>query len=338
MTAGLPEMLRNIFTNRSSSRAGYRFLRVAAAIPHRPILLSTLILGLTLFGSLSLCSGTSRAASLSPHAPPAVGLPSELGTIVYQKNPERPLQVFIIGNSHRSSASGENGSQTVPAQVQTYRIAEWLIRQHQVELLLPEGFFGRQERAEIVDAIVRHDGATLEAALADTSTFINADLLLHRNYGIALHQIEDRNLYRNARDHLHAGLQSGYRLPASFSLEFEYLQERRSAAILEKIPAVINAAYHQGQIAQPRAILTIGMSHLDEIIKFLKMERMEILAPPIGASGFQDYKETLDLLAQVGVTVIVPNSLLLEGEGMNPAVLASQPDIKKPGVFHPGEI
>lgn len=307
MTAGLPEMLRDIF-------------------------------GLTLFVLLTLWSGSSWAASRSPKPIPVDGLPSELGTIVYQKNPERSLQVFIIGNSHRSSASGENGRQTVPAQVQTYRIAEWLIRQHQVELLLPEGFFGRQERAEIVDA-VRHDGATLEEALADTSTFINADLLLHRNYGIALQQIEDRNLYRSARDHLHAGLQSGYRLPASFNLEFEYLQERRSAAILQKIPAVINAAYAQGEIAQPRAILTIGMSHLDEIIKFLKMERMEILAPPIGPSGFQDYKETLDLLAQgVGVTVIVPRALHFEGEGRNPAALASQLDIKKPGVFHPGEI
>lgn len=338
MTAGLPEMLRNIFTNRSSSRAGFRSLRVAAAIPHLPTLLSTLILGLSLFGILSLWSGTSRAASLSPHAAPAGGLPSELGTIVYQKNPERPLQVFIIGNSHRSSASGENGSQTVPAQVQTYRIAEWLIRQHQVELLLPEGFFGRQDRTEIVDALVRHDEETLEAALADTSTFINADLLLHRNYGIALHQIEDRDLYRNARDHLHAGLEGGYRLPASFSLELEYLQERRSAAILQNLPAVINAAYHQGEIVQPRAILTIGMAHLDEIIKFLEMERMEILAPPIGVSGFQDYRETLDLLAQVGVTVIVPRALHFDGEGMNPAVLASQADKKTPGVFHPGEI
>jgi hypothetical protein len=337
MTAGLPEMLRDIFINRSSSRAGSRLEE--ATLFHPPILLSTLVLGLTLLGILSLWSGTSLAASLSPHATPAGGLPSELGSIVYQKNPDHPLQVFIIGNSHRSSASGKNGRQTVPAQVQTYQIAEWLILQHQIELLLPEGFFGRQEKTETIDVIVRHDAAALEEALADTSTFINADLLLHRNYGIVLHQIEDKDLYRHARDHLHAGLKGGYRLPASFSLEFEYLQERRSAAILQKIPAVINAAYHQGQIVQPRAILTIGMTHLDEIIKFLKMERMEILAPTIGASGFQDYKETLDLLAQgVGVTVIVPNTLLLEGEGMNLAGLALQTDIKKPGVFHPGEI
>ncbi|MBE0503769.1 MAG: hypothetical protein IBX46_06530 [Desulfuromonadales bacterium] len=332
-------MLRNIFIHLQSALASSGPARTARSTTLRhPIVSSALLVAFALLGLLFLGSATSRAASLSPPVTPVGGLPSELGTIVYQKHPERPLQVFIIGNSHRSSASGKNGSQTVPAQVQTYRIAEWLIRQHQVELLLPEGFFGRQDRTEIVEAIVGHDGAALEAALADTSTFINADLLLHRNYGIALHQIEDRSLYRNARDHLHAGLEGGYRLPASFSLELEYLQERRSAAILQNLPAVINAAYHQGEIVQPRAILTIGMAHLDEIIKFLEMERMEILAPPVGTSGFQDYRETLDLLAQVGVTVIVPRALHFEGEGMNPAALASQADRKKPGVFHPGEI
>lgn len=316
-------MLSDIFTRLQSSLAGSRPARVArSTTPRLPIVPSTLLVGLTLFVILSLWSTTSRAASPSPNATPAGGLPGELGTIVYQKNPERPVQVFIIGNSHRSSASGENGSQTVPAQVQTYRIAEWLILQHQVELLLPEGFFGRQERTEIVDAIVRHNGPTLEETLADTSTFINADLLLHRNYGIALQQIEDRNLYRNARDHLHAGLKGGYRLPASFSLEFEYLQERRSAAILQKISAVINAEYRQGHIAQPRAILTIGVTHLDEIIKFLETERIDVSAPPLGASGFQDYSEDLDLVAQeVGVTVIIPRVMIADREMMSLANL-----------------
>ncbi|MDZ4185450.1 MAG: hypothetical protein U1D97_10790 [Desulfuromonadales bacterium] len=332
-------MLLDIFTHVHSALAGSGPAKGArSTTPRHPLVSSALLIAFTLLGVLSLGSATSRAASLSPHATPAGGLPSELGSIVYQKNPDHPLQVFIIGNSHRSSASGKNGRQTVPAQVETYRIAEWFILQHQVELLLPEGFFGRQERTEIIE-IVPHDNVVLEEALADTSTFINADLLLHRNYGIALHQIEDRDLYRNARDHLHAGLEGGYRLPASFGLEMDYLQERRSAAILQKLPAVINAAYHQGQIVQPRAILTIGMAHLDEIIKFLEMERMEILAPPVGTSGFQDYRETLDLLAQGGgVTIIVPRALHFDGEGMNPAVLASQADKKTPGVFHPGEI
>ena len=276
---------------------------------------------MTLFAILSFWSGTSCADSSSLNAvsgfASVAGLPSELGAIVYQRNPERPVQVFIIGNSHRSSASGDNGSHTVPAQVQTYRIAEWLIRQQQVELLLPEGFFGRKERTKIIEATVGRDDPTLEETLSDTATFINADLLLHRNYGIALQQVEDRDLYRNAREYLLSGLKNGANLRAAFGLELDYLQERRSAAILQKIPAILNDAYRRGHIAHPRAILTIGMTHLDEIIKFLETEKIEISAPPAGASGFQDYSETLELLAQqVGVTIIVPRAILDDREMM----------------------
>jgi hypothetical protein len=318
MTAGLPEMLPDIFTNLPFSRTGSGSKNGVKLTTSPPIIVSTLFV---LLAFLFFFGGTSGAASSSLKAvsgfAEATGLPGELGKIVYQKNPESNIQLFIIGNSHRSSASGENGSDTVPAQVQTYRIAEWLISQHQVELLLPEGFFGRQERTGIPDAIIRHDDPTLEEALTDTSTFINADLLLHRNYGMTLHQVEDRDLYRHVREFLHSGLKSGERLLAPFGLELEYLQERRSAAILQKIPAVINAEYRQGHIAQPRAILTIGMAHLDEMIKFLEAERIEVLAPPIGASGFQDYREVLNLVAQeVGVTVIVPRVMLADRERM----------------------
>jgi len=91
---------------------------------------------------------------------------------------------------------------------------------------------------------------------------------------------------------------------------------------LQKLPAVINAAYHQGQIAQPRAILTIGVTHLDEIIKFLETERTDVFAPPLGVSGFQDYSEELDLVAQgVGVTVIIPRVMLADREMMSLANL-----------------
>jgi hypothetical protein len=280
----------------------------------------------------AVSSGTSLAASTSLNASPGfagAGLPSEFGEIVYQKHPECPVQLYIIGNSHRSSSTGHNGINTVPSQVQTYRIGEWLIRQYQVELLLPEGFFGRKGSAGILDAAVWIEEPALEETLADTSTFINADLLLHRNYGVGLQQVEDREMYRNVREYLHTGLQNGGNLLASFGLELEYLQERRSAAILQSIPAAIDSEYRQGNIAQPRAILTIGMAHLDEIIKFLELGKIEIPAPPIGASGFEAYSEALELLAKgVGVTVIVPRAILDDREMMHMAKL--EPELEVP--------
>lgn len=267
-----------------------------------------------------LCLGGVSAAASSEGIPgfeSAAALPSEFGEIIYQKNPERPVQVYIIGNSHRSSSTGDNGNNTVPAQVQTYRIGEWLIRQHKVELLLPEGFFGRKGGSGTLDAAVRLEGSMLEETLADTSSFINADLLLHRTYGVALQQVEDREMYRSVRDHLHTGLKNGGNLLASFGLELEYLQERRSAAILQRIPAVIDGEYRQGNIEQPRAILTIGMAHLDEIIRFLESGKIDVPAPQLGASGFEAYTDALDLLDQeCGVTVIVPRALLDDKETM----------------------
>lgn len=337
-------MIHDLFTHLHFSMASFRPMRVAEMTTPRPsILLSALLLSLTLLGVLPLWSGSSFAAASSLNAvscfADTAGLPVELGAIVYQKNPERPFQLFIIGNSHRSSVSGENGINTVLAQVQTYRIAEWLIRQQQIELLLPEGFFGRKERTGRFDATLRFDGPTLEKTLADTSTFINADLLLHRNYGVGLQQVEDRDLYRNAREYIYSALKNGASLDASFAPELEYLQERRSAAMLQKVPAVISAAYRQGHIAQPRAILTIGMAHLDEIIRFLESGRIEIPAPPIGARGFQPYSEMLELLAQqVGVTVIVPQGILVDRKMMSMANIESQAGTKTPGIFHPGEI
>jgi hypothetical protein len=284
--------------------------------------------------------GTSLADSSSLNAMPAdaAGLPSELGEIVYRKYPERPFQVYIIGNSHRSSSTGDNGVNTVPAQIQTYRIGEWLIRHHQVELLLPEGFFGRMGSSGIPDAAVRLDGPALEETLADTSTFINADLLLHRNYGIGLQQVEDRDLYLNVRQYLLSGLKSDESLPASFGLELEYLQERRSAAILQGIPAVIDNEYRLGNIAQPRAILTIGMAHLNEIITFLELGKIEIPAPRIGASGFQAYSEPLELLAkEIGVTVIVPRAILDDRETTYMAKLEPEPETSRRGDANPPE-
>jgi len=320
MTAGLPEMICNISKRICSSRwpdpqpERVADMRISLKkIPCSILLITCVLVGFFLTSGIAL-AGSGIMDELSGGNTP---IPSELGEIVYQKNPDSPFQVYIIGNSHRSSSTGDNGVNTVPSQVQTYRIGEWLIRQRQVELLLPEGFFGRKGKTENLDASVRLDGAALEQTLSDTSKFINADLLLHRNYGIGLQQVEDRELYRDVRDYLQSGLNGGAPPLADFGLELEYLQERRSAAILQRIPSVIDDEYRQGHIAQPRAILTIGMAHLDEIIKFLREGRIDIPAPQIGASGFQDYNEPLALLdKEVGVTVIVPRSIFEDQDTM----------------------
>lgn len=256
-----------------------------------------------------LCLTPANSLQAAPDAlPPAVmeeivSLPRALGEIVYQTNAGSPFQVFIIANSHRSAVTGANGTHTLQAQVETYRIGEWLIRQHQVELLLPEGFFGRKgKEGRTADGVDLLDGTVLEAMLADTSTFVNADLLLHQNYGIGLHQVEDRELYRNIRESLNSGMGAG---------ELEYLQERRSAAILQSIPAAMEESYRQGYISAPKAMLTIGMAHLDEMLRFLEEGEIRIAAADTAGSALPSYNAALELVEKgIGVTVIVPRAIL----------------------------
>ncbi|MBN1140683.1 MAG: hypothetical protein JXB25_02630 [Deltaproteobacteria bacterium] len=264
------------------------------------------------FPALALLAGLAAAAS-SPAAPAApVQLPADLGEIVYRANSESPFQVFIVANSHRSPITGANGGQTVRAQIETFRIGEWLIRRNLIELLLPEGFFGRMAGVgasprETVPA----DGESLESRLEDSRVFTNAELLLHRNYGIRLCQIEDRTLYLTVRELLCAGLEQGAALSPSFGRELEYLQARRSAAILQGAAAAIEAEYREGHIAAPRAMVTIGLSHLDEILRFLKNGRILIPVPAGAGEEGQVFASDLELLKkEVGVTVIVPRILV----------------------------
>jgi len=278
---------------------------------------------LSLLLSLLLCLPASGAARpLRPAATDAIdavaaplalpsAFPPDLGEIVYRKNGKSSVQVFIIVNSHRSSGTGENGPGTVQAQVETFRIGEWLIGQEQIALLLPEGFFGREATTPPVPgAPGRLAGEELAAELTDTSAFVNAELLLHRNYGIGLQQIEDRALYRQTRDRLRTGLTGAARLEPGFAAGLDYLQKRRLAAMLQNVPEAIAGEYRLGRIARPKAMLTIGLAHLADLIGYLETGRIQLPVPATEDQGVESLNAELELVRQeMGVTVIVPRTL-----------------------------
>lgn len=240
------------------------------------------------------------------------GLPVELGSIVYRVGNDAPVQLYIVVSSHRSAASGANGADTLQAQVETFRIGEWLIRNRKIGLLLPESFFGRQ--ADVVPAAVGQaplDSATLMRRLGDTATFVNAELLLHEQYGIGLLQVEDRELYRHTQQLLHAGLTSAACLDPSFSARLANLQKRRSAAFLQGVPAALAQLSPPETGMAPGALLTIGLAHLGDILEFLESGTVCIPVPPTGAAELPAVQAPLTLRASpVGITVIVPRSLL----------------------------
>ncbi len=135
-------------------------------------------------------------------------IPEGLGKVIFQIPGNGDKEVYIIGQSHRSAISGANGTHTVKAQAELYRIGEWLVQNENVRLLLPEGFFKRSPAVSIKKASLSDsdpvkaaplDDQTLEEKLADTNVFVNADMLLKANFDIQLQQVEEPEIYQVGR-------------------------------------------------------------------------------------------------------------------------------------------
>lgn len=278
--------------------------------------------GLALTLALLLPPGTTFSAQdVSPvlavqsRGAGELSLPAEFGEIIYRINPHALQQIYIIGQSHRSALSGQAGSDLLEVQAEIYRIGEWLILENNLDLLLPEGFFqeaanGNASPRELPRENVRLDNQTLKARLSDPRRFVNADLLLNASYDIPLGQVENEQLYRQIRRLLHQARQDN-----SFSVlsELNGLQDERTAAMLQNIPDTVEEAYRTGRIGNRRAMFTIGLGHVREIID--NLQRGTLLSPvqPGLKAGKGEGKGTesgLKLLDQgYGVTVIIPRTL-----------------------------
>lgn len=254
---------------------------------------------------------TGTAAGAKDAAPLAPPLPVDYGEVVYRVNPQAPRQVYIIGQCHRSAVSDRMHSDTVKVQAEIYRIGEWLIREKNVSLLLPEGFFQRTPGAddsqptEMDRLPVELDNSTLEARLGDPRRFVNADLLLNASYDVRLGQVEDEQLYRDIRGLLR---QAGENNSLSLLARLAVLQDERTVVMLQNIPDIVEEFFQAGRIGHPRAMFTIGMAHLGEIIHRLQRGTLRTAADDPGRNDGAAME--LKLLERgYGVTVIVPRTL-----------------------------
>jgi len=247
-------------------------------------------------------------------------LPPQYGRMIYQLNAESPNQLFIIGLSHRDSLTCLNGDNTPKIQAEVYKIGDWLIHYQGLELLLPEGFFKstspKVEKKNIStgtpDSCGLLDMKALEERLSDNTAYVNAEMLLKETHPLRLRQVEDRELYNAVRNGLIKLVSCGndsrdYSLLKS---NLEYLQERRTAAMLQRIPEIVNGEFQQGTIKSKKAILTVGMYHLHEIIAYLNENKIAIHAPLSASGKTKDYYSDLNLLKEhFGVSVILPKTL-----------------------------
>ena len=250
-----------------------------------------------------------------------IKIPTEYGEIIYHFNEKSSNQIFIIGVSHRDAITCLNGDNTSRVQAEVYKIGDWLIHNQGLELLLPEGFFKNtptkiekknitvQERERSCPSL---DMEVLEEKFSDNQTYINAEMLLKANHPLRLQQVEDKGLYEAVQNGLLNLINCREDTPQFSGLksELDYLQERRTAAMLQKIPDIVDSEYRHGNIRSRKAIFTIGLSHLYKIIQYMNEDEIKIYAPLSASNGDKDYMAKLTLQkGNFGVTVIIPTTL-----------------------------
>lgn len=250
-----------------------------------------------------------------------ISIPVEYGKVIYQYNGKSPNQVFIIGMSHRNTLTRQNGENTSRVQAEVYKIGEWLIHNEGLELLLPEGFFQKKplkidkaqseikEKSNCPDL----DLKALEQMLSPQETFINAEMLLKKYHLLRVKQVEVESFYRDVNQNLQRLVNNGGNTCDYLSVksDLDYLQERRTAAMLQKVPEIVDDEFHLGNINSKKAIFTIGMSHLHKIIQYLDENKIKIY-PPLSDSGkTKDYSADLNLKrGNFAVFVVLPKTLL----------------------------
>ena len=249
-------------------------------------------------------------------------IPAEFGKVIYRCNQSSPNQLFIIGMAHRDSLTGLNGPNVSRVQAEVYKLGQWLIQNERCELLLPEGFFAapasktgkelRRATDEKLNCPESIDLKALEAKLDDSRCFVNAELLLKGNYPLKLRQVEDLKFHQAAGELIRklstCGNDSTEYLQVKSQLDS--LQERRTAAMLQRIPEVIQAEFQQGSIKARKAIFTIGLSHLPRIVRYLEENKVKIYSSNLSLDKKVEYTADLKLKkANFGVSILLPQTL-----------------------------
>ena len=265
----------------------------------------------------------AQAATADPiNLPDYLDMPSEYGEVIYRINPQSPKQLYIIAISHRDPDSGANSGTTVQTQMEIFRIGEWLKNTTHLNLLLPEGYFNGTKARSIdtpsaIQAISHSepellDNALLHKRLAADKPFVNAEMLLMEYLSFHASQVEDRNIYDAVRNSL-GNLKTSnaqHTSPADNVAEIKYLQEIRTAQLLQAIPTVIEDEFQSGAIGDRSALFTVGLNHIKDIFRYMENDRIHIASPQKSNIQPDILSPKLHLTESgYGVTIIIPRTL-----------------------------
>ena len=257
----------------------------------------------------------------------------EYGAVVYQKNPDFQNQLYIISQIHRNSLTGNYKDETGPrVQAEIYRIAEKLIKQNVIELLIDEGIDAQNsDSADLMGFIGKHIKSLMGSELSekvsksdselerimkgyipceedpDFTIHIDAGYLLSAMYPIA-HQGADSSLHHKATDKTVENFLTRGGNPKDFESIMDYLCKARSALILQNSPFVIEREIRAKRIKSRNAIIIIGDLHIDEMQEFIENDRIKISA--VKNYGLPAVDEELCLAKRdYGAAIIKPLSI-----------------------------
>jgi hypothetical protein len=248
-------------------------------------------------------------------------LPPDYGKVISLYNRESPHQLYIIGMTHRDTLTGCNSDQTPRVQAEVYKIGEWLIQNRGVELVLPEGFFteklemasqGPPQASCPLTSPEHPSMQLLEKKLSDNTVCLNAEMLLKENFPLVMKQVEDKGLYQSVNQRIKQLSRCPNDTQAYFltKSELAYYQERRVGAMLQKIPGIVNQEFQQGRIHGKKALFTIGLNHIANIIRYLDEKKITIAPPLFTPVKYAEWCDELNLAKEnFGICVIIPRTL-----------------------------
>lgn len=272
--------------------------------------------------NITLPAAAGTLSSGGNDLPVYSSIPSEYGETIFWINKKSVKQLYIIGISHREAENRTNNADTVQTQTEIFRIGEWLNKYRDLNLLLPEGYFsaggnaftslaGAEQNVVSSFPAPGPSNVLLYNKLADESYFVNAEMLLMEYFNMHASQVEEENIYNGVLKSLGKLRTAGFDGLASRQNidELLYLQQKRTAILLQKIPGLVEAEFLHGTISNRIAMFTIGLNHIQDIIRYLENNMIRIHAPSCG-NNQESYNAELDLLNKgYGVAIIIPRTL-----------------------------
>jgi hypothetical protein len=268
---------------------------------------------------LSISGSSAASPEQTPDLAGYLDIPPEYGDTIFRINPYSSKQIYIVGISHRDPNNGADKSTTVQTQIEIFRIGEWLKENKRLDLLLPEGYFTAGHTLSSPTPSAAHasnqvhpvlDDAYLQKSLAADSPGVNAEKLLMQHHNLPVRQVEGRKIYdavRNSLDKLNT-IGNGPDEMSGTRAELIYLQQIRTAQLLQNIPEVVEYEYLRGAVGNCSALFTIGLNHIKDIFRHIENEGISIESP--GGIKSDRLVANLNLLQKgYGVTIIIPRTL-----------------------------